>query len=323
VVTTSSSSNRSELIVSLAKVLIAAAWADGQLDTQEVNVMKDLLFRLPRAVNDGSMQYTAVEWAEIEMYIEAPVEASERARLIDDLQAHIRSGTDKELVVNALDELVRADGAISPEDEVVIAEIRGAIDDIDHGFFSQLSRLLVGPRARRSDALAAAPNRERYMDEFINNKVYYGVRRRLELGEAEPISLDETRLRRLSALGGILARIAQVDGTVTDEEFARIVAILQENWALNQLESTFVTEVAVDEVTPTMDAVRLVRDVYSAVPPERADELLDLLFQVADADGYVTDAEIDAIYSIARALGLSHRQFIEAKLRIPTERRAS
>ncbi len=315
--------NNHELIVALAKVLIAAAWADGHLDTNEVNIMKDLLFQLPRAMRDTNMQYTAVEWAEIEMYLEAPVPEAERARLIDDLQAQITSTSDKQLVLDALDQLVRADGVVSQEDETVVEEIRQAVDAIDYGIFSQLARLLTGPRSRRSEALASAPNRERYMDEFLNNKVYYGVRRRLELGEMEPINLDESRLRRLSALGGIMARVAQVDGVVTDDEFARMVEILEDGWGLNRTESTFVTEVAVNEVTPTMDAVRLVRDVYSAVPHERADELLDLLFAVAAADGYVTDAEIDAIYSVTRALGLSHRQFIEAKVRIPAEKRAS
>ena len=320
---TNNNQNQNELIVALAKVLIATAWADGNLDTPEVNVMKDLLFRLPRAVPDGSLQYTAAQWAQIEMYIEAPVPPSERARLIDDLQSHIHSTADKELVINSLDELVRADGAVSPEDEAVIMEIRTAIDNIDSGFFGQLSRLLTGSRSRRSAAMETAPDRERYMDEFMNNKVYYGVRRRLELGELEPIDIDETRLRRLSALGGVMARIAQVDGTVTDAEFDGIVSILRSVWDLDLVEATFVTEVAVNEVTPSMDAVRLVRDVYSAVPPDRADELLGLLFQVADADGYVSNAEIDAIYSITRALGLSHKQFIEAKLRIPADRRAS
>ncbi len=62
-----------------------------------------------------------------------------------------------------------------------------------------------------------------------------------------------------SALGGVMAPIAQVDGTVTDAEFDGIVSILQSVWDLDPVEATFVTEVAVNEVTPSMDAVRLGR----------------------------------------------------------------
>ncbi len=136
---TNNNQNQNELIVRRPRVPIATVWGDGNLDTQEVNVMKDLLFRLPRAVPDGSLQYTAAQWAQIEMYIEAPVPPSERGRLIDDLQSHIHSTADKELVINSRDELVRGDGAVSPEDEAVIMEIGAAIDNIDSGFFGELS----------------------------------------------------------------------------------------------------------------------------------------------------------------------------------------
>ena len=39
------------LIFTLAKVIIAAAWADGQVSHEEVNSLKDLLFQLPRAAS--------------------------------------------------------------------------------------------------------------------------------------------------------------------------------------------------------------------------------------------------------------------------------
>lgn len=315
--------NNNALIIALAKVLMAAAWADGNLDTEEINIMKDLLFRLQRANNGNSMQYTAVEWAQIEMYIEAPIGPAERARLIDDLQALMETPADKQLVLNALDELVRADGVVSPADEVVVAEIRSAIDQVDQGFFNQLSRLLTGPRQRRSTALADAPNREKFMDDFLNNKVYYGVVRRQELGEQAPINLTEEQMRRLAALGGVLARVAQVDMTVTEQEFVSIVESLRANWDLTEEEAIFVAEVAVAEVAPNMDTVRLVRDVSSVVTPDRVDALMDSLFAVAAADGFVTDDEMDAIYSISRALGLAHRRFIDAKLRIPADKRQS
>jgi hypothetical protein len=81
------------LIVSLAKVLIAAAWADGELNNEEVNIMKDLLYQLPTGSASGNSFYTAREWSEIEMYLDSPVPPEERARLIAELQAELQ--TDK------------------------------------------------------------------------------------------------------------------------------------------------------------------------------------------------------------------------------------
>ena len=36
------------LILTLAKVVLAAAWADGELTHEEINSMKDVLFRMPQ-----------------------------------------------------------------------------------------------------------------------------------------------------------------------------------------------------------------------------------------------------------------------------------
>ena len=68
------------LILTLAKVIVAAAWADGEMTLEEINSLKDLLFQLPHA---GGVQITGREWARLEMYIESPVGAAERARLVE------------------------------------------------------------------------------------------------------------------------------------------------------------------------------------------------------------------------------------------------
>ncbi|NJN84100.1 MAG: hypothetical protein HC802_18715 [Caldilineaceae bacterium] len=272
------------LIITLSKVLIAAAWADDELDIEEVNIMKDLLSRLPRASTGAGMSFTAVEWAEIEMYLEAPVGDAERTRLIDDLLDNLKTSDDTALVMQALDDLVQADGVVSDEDKAVIGEIRAAIGQLDigdQGFFGHLSRLLTGPRERRRTALADAPNREKYFDDYIHNKVYYGVRRRLDLGEGVELAIDDRRLRLLSAAGGLMARVANVDLNATEEEFAAMTDALEEIWELSQEEAVFVVEVAISEVGPDLDLLRLVREIYSSIQPQQMDRLLDLLFAVA------------------------------------------
>ena len=79
------------LIMTLAKVLIAAAWADGKVSNEEVNSLKDLLFQLP--------EMTASDWAEIDIYIETPINLSERTRLVMELQEAMRSRSDKALAL--------------------------------------------------------------------------------------------------------------------------------------------------------------------------------------------------------------------------------
>jgi uncharacterized tellurite resistance protein B-like protein len=300
---------KKDLILTLAKVLIAAAWADGELTHEEVNSMKDLLFHLP--------QLSARQWASLQMYIESPVGDAERERLLEELRFAIRTPRDRELAQQALDEMLHADGDVSAEEEQVAAEIRATIDSVS---VDALSRLVKGMTGRRAQALANAPNREAYLEDFVRNKVYYGVRRRVDLGEAE-LEVGDDVLRTLSLAGGIMAQVARVNPQISDAEVGTIVDALQTYWHLDADQAAFVAGVAISETASLMDRNRLAREFASVVGPRQRSEFLDVLFAVAAADGVATYEEIEEIRVIARSLKLSHQQFIRAKVKLPQERR--
>ena len=300
---------KQNLILTLAKVLIAAAWADGELTHEEVNSMKDLLFHLP--------QLSARQWASLQMYIESPVGDAERERLLEELKFAIRTPRDRELAQQALEEMLHADGDVSDEEEQVAAEIRATIESVS---VDALSRLVKGMTGRRAQALANAPNREAYLEDFVKNKVYYGVRRRLDLGEAE-LDVGEDVLRTLSLAGGIMAQVAQVNPQISDAEVGTIVDALQTHWHLDPDQAAFVAGVAISETASLMDRHRLAREFASVVGPRERSEFLDVLFAVAAADGVASYDEIEEIRAIARSLKLSHRQFVKAKIKLPPERR--
>ena len=303
-----------ELILKLGKVLIAAAWADQKITHEEINSLKDLLFRLP--------QLTGREWSILQMYLDRPVSADERSRLIDELNRAITSANDQKLALTALDELVRADGKVTESERVVLNELRSAIDSAEVGLFGKLSRLLHGAIRRRSAKTTNAANREDGFEDFIKNKVYHSVCRRLETGEIK-LTIPETNLRKLCLSAGLMARVAHVDRDVTQEEFDGMVKALQIGWRITRAAAAFVAEVAVSDVVSGMDYFRLARQFFEATTPEERARFLNVLFAVADADGRVSHDEIEEIRSIARSLKLSHRQFINAKVRIPDERRAT
>jgi len=310
------------LILSLAKVIIAAAWADHDLTPAEKDSLQDLLFRLPESYKSGNRRLSSQEWAVLEMYLDAPVGEEERAALIEELKAALRRPEDRQLALQALDDLIHADGEVTPQEKAVEDEVQAALEDVDLSFFGQLGRLLQGPMERRDTAMRDAPNREQYFEEFVRNKVYYAIRRRLDEEDAELYIADE-KLRRLSAIGGLMARVAHVDRTVEDSEFDTMVEKLQSALGVDANEAMFVAQVAVSEVSADMDFLRLTRELSRTITPDEGARLLDLLFAVADADGYVSHNEIEEIYTISFNLNLSHRQFIEAKVKIPAERRES
>ena len=58
------------------------------------------------------MQFSAQEWARLDMYIETPVSDLERQRLVADLQNSLRTQADKQLALRSLKRIVEADGII-------------------------------------------------------------------------------------------------------------------------------------------------------------------------------------------------------------------
>ena len=297
-----------DTIISLAKVLIAAAWADGQISEDEELSLKDLLWRLP--------EVHARQWEELAIYLDAPVEAAERERLVAELRAQISSADQRELALSKLDEMVNADGVVAEREQAVVAEARAALESADVGLWGSLSRLLIG---RRAEATAGAPNREKYLNDFVRNRVYYRLRQRLA-AEGVVWDVSDAELRRLGLAGGLLALVAGVVDGVADEERTAMAATLRDAWALPEASAALVVEVALSGGEP-LDFYRLVREFAEVTTAEERLRFLDALFGVAAADGAATFEEIEQIRLVALGLKLSHTEFIDAKMKLPRERR--
>jgi uncharacterized tellurite resistance protein B-like protein len=295
----------SDLILSLAKVLVAAAWADEEVSHEEINALKDLLFHLPGL--------SARDWAELDIYIDSPIDPSERNRLLQDLRTAIRSRQDKELASETLEQLIQADGTVTPEERAVADEIQSTIDSINTNIFSRLGKMILVSAKKRSRTVAGTANRERYLEDFIRNRIYYKLKRKLGENEAD-IPLSDDEFRKLCLASGLLSRVAFVDKDVTTEEKASIVEILRKSWDLRRETAALVAETAISAFEEGIDYYRLSREFFIATDEEERIKFVRALFQVAAADGDLSHDETEEIRKIAQVLKLSHKQFIDAKL---------
>jgi uncharacterized tellurite resistance protein B-like protein len=298
-----------KLFAILGKVIVAAGWADKNLTLEEINQLKDLLFKFQQHLPETR------EFATFEMYIESPIDAAERERLVNELRESVWSEEDKQLVISALIDLVEADGRITDDERAMLDAIKAKIESVDTSIFGDLGRLLRGAMQRRSESMSNAPNREKYYEDFLKNKMYYAVRRRLDRGEAE-LKIAEADLRKLSALGGLMARVAQTDGVVIEKETEKIISILQTSWLLSLEAATFVMEVAMSEVSRNFDYLRITRELVETTTPAERAGVLDVLFSVAAADGGVSKDELTEIHRIADYLLLSENRVDEAHSRV-------
>lgn len=297
------------LILSLAKVLVASAWADGQISNDEINSLKDLTFHLPGM--------TAADWAQIDIYIDSPVGEAERERLVADLKERLQTPADRDLALQALDSLLQSDAAPDPAEQEIIDQIKAEIQNTQ---LSSWGRFVRGRAAKRTQTVQAGPNRELLMDDFVNNKIFYDVKRALA-AESDSPQLTDADLRKLSLAGGLLARVAYADQQVSGDENQAIIAALQAHWGVSPAEAAIVAAAAEANIQADLDYYRLTRAFFEATSEDERVRFLDVLFAITTSDGAATFEEVEEIRQIASGLLLTHQQFIEAKLKVPANLR--
>lgn len=301
-----------QIAMPLAKVVIAAAWADGELAHDEVNSLKNLLAELGQTVGSGEMALTMQDWAELDIYLFSPVEAEERRRLLAELAAVLRGPDDRAMALAALDRLMAADRVLADEEREIANEIRSAISRSDAGPLAGLGRFLRKNFKLRVGT-PAGPNREQYLEEFLNNRVYYAMRVKLGRSPEDGLGLPVDEARKLALAGGLLAQLAQIENGVDSRERERITAALVTGWGLSPDHAELVTEAALVESDAGLDPYTLSYAFAQQTSNEERVRFLDALFAVAAADGTISAEESAEISRIASNIRLEQRHFVAAK----------
>jgi len=143
---------------------------------------------------------TAADWAEIDIYVDSPVAEAERQRLVASLQDKLNSSQERQFALAALDSAITADGTVTEEERLAFQEIRSALEHTNLQPLSGLSRLSKSSSKPSPASATAAPNRELFIDDYIKNRIFYNINRRLEAEKLEP-EISEDLLLKLSLAG--------------------------------------------------------------------------------------------------------------------------
>jgi len=283
-----------DLIMALAKVIIGVAWADHELEDEEIESLKDVVHHLGSTFDMGS-QLSGHEWAQLNMYMESPVDEEELEQLVINLQKAIRTADEKELVMNALDNVVLSDGEVTEEEQAALDEIKASIDQVGTGVgrMGWAVRKSMGRRSKKAHSTV------RLGSSVVSAN-----------GE---LDMPDDELRRLVLAAGLMARVAYVDREVLDEEQQLMEDVMKAYWKASPEASSFVAKVAISEGAGDIDQVRLIREFSEVYTPLERAKFLEVLFGVAKADGDISREEKDEIEVICRGLGLLNKEFVDAK----------
>lgn len=128
-------------------------------------------------------------------------------------------------------------------------------------------------------------------------------------------ALEPARARYLAAFAYLLARVAHADLEISDEETRAMEEIVHRLGHLPEDQAILVVQIAKSQnrlLGGTEDFL-VAREFRQIASEEERRELLNCLFAVSAADESISAEEEAQVRQIASELGLSHRDYIEAR----------
>ncbi len=283
---------RSSTALALLKVLITTAWADSELSQAELNYIKELARRFDLDDSD---------WFELQPYIEDPVSREEQMAVIQDLLSRIGSSSERQAVIQHIEGIIHADDRVTEEERELLERYETVLKQP-----SSVGLMLSG---LKNMFKLPPPKSQVDVDEFLRNKILFKLRRRA--GD----DLITPEMHRLALLGGLMGVVAHADHDINERELAEIRRRLSERGNFDDTALDLLLTIIHEESVRGLDRYRMINEYAGDSSLEERVELLDLLFAVASDGGGLTHAELEELRAVSSALHLSHKQYINAKVR--------
>jgi uncharacterized tellurite resistance protein B-like protein len=288
--------------LALLKCLAAIAWTDRKLGNEEINYLKQLALKF-KLSDEG--------WRKLEPYLDDPISLKEGEELIREFLIHIKTSAEKQELLGALEKMVQADQKVTPQEEEFLNRFSQIIHET-----STLS--LIRGKLKKllgKTLFKPSPGEGRDLSDYIHNKLLNRLQRRFTEAGLE-LTLPLEQLNYLTLFGGLLARVAYADANISLQEKKQIKLRLNELASFRPEDLELIVTVIEDQALKGLDRFRLTSEFFKISTREQKIELLNCLFGLAAAnDPQLLNQEVEEIRSITYALSLSHKDFIDAKLK--------
>lgn len=290
--------------IEFLKVLACMAWADEEVSRAEITLIESLMhdFRLTRE-----------EQMQVELYLEEKVDLAEAKRVARRFLSRVRHPAQRKRLVETVEKLLDGDERRTPQQQEWLQELHDAIAESSGSFLLDGLRSLL--RIGSVDADQTHSGREAHLHDFIHNRVLFKLRHRLGAKILERATQPE-KLKELTLCAAFLARVGYVDEDFLPQEEQFIQKLLRDIWGLSPSLAGAVCGVAMETAIRGLDLFRLIQEAKATLSLPKRKTLIEALFALALAEGKVSGRETEEIRKIAYGLELTHREFINAKLKV-------
>ncbi|MCZ6620337.1 MAG: TerB family tellurite resistance protein [Deltaproteobacteria bacterium] len=291
--------------VEFLKVLACVAWADEEVTNAELNFIKQFVRRF---------DLSGDEWMQVELYLSERVDAEEMRQVTRRFFSRVHRSKERRMLVDAVENLLRADESLSDIEQEWLRDLQEVVSGAKKTvfFLDGLKSLL---RIGGENQKGTDEGRDADLHDFIHNRVLFKLRRRLGSERLEECGTP-AKLKKLTLSAALLGRVGYVDNEFLPQEEAFMKKVLSETWGASPPVAEVITEIAIETVRHGVDLHRLVKEVKETMSKPEKKNLLEGIFALAMAEGRMSNEEVEEIRKIAYMLDFSHKQFIDAKLKI-------
>ena len=141
------------------------------------------------------------------------------------------------------------------------------------------------------------------------------------VGELDRLQPDQARY--LAAFAFVLARVANSDSGISDEETRRMEEVVRDVGGLGEAHAVLVVQMARSQqlLKGGTENYLVTREFAKISDREQKERLLHCLFEVSAADEEISLAEEDEVATIANELKIEHRDFTKIRSQYNEKRR--
>jgi uncharacterized tellurite resistance protein B-like protein len=114
----------------------------------------------------------------------------------------------------------------------------------------------------------------------------------------------------------LLLEMANIDGEFSESEKERIVEALRNNYQLSAEHAAALMKTAEDELEKSIDLWQFAKLINENYSNEEKIKVIETVWRVVYTDGILDKHEDYLVHKLAKLLRLSHKQLIDAKLKV-------
>jgi uncharacterized tellurite resistance protein B-like protein len=133
-------------------------------------------------------------------------------------------------------------------------------------------------------------------------------------GEIHPSRFAENDYRLAAA--ALLVHAAAIDGGISDIERDKLHAIVKRRFDLDEAETEELMRAATEAEQEAIDLYHFTSQLGRSLDEEGRLRMVEMMWEIAYADGHVTEFEDNLIWRAADLLGVSTRERVELRQRV-------